>query len=97
MLFVATLTHPLEMCLAREEFYEQFAQWHNGMDDLAEKLEIKIHGAYVNPNEHTFWFVLETEDFGNIAAFFDGIMLTNHDGRVSPVISLSEAERIHNL
>jgi hypothetical protein len=91
MLFVATLNHPPELCLAREEFAHEFKNWAKGMDDLAKTLEITIRGAYLCPNEHTFYFILDAKDFKPVAAFFSGIMLTNNTGRISPVISLKEA------
>lgn len=91
MMYVATLVHPPELCLAREEFGAEAKRWIAGMDDLAKKLGIKIHGAYSCPNEHTFYFVLESDEFKDITAFFSGIMLMNHTGRISPVIALKEA------
>jgi hypothetical protein len=94
MMFVVTLVHSPEMCLAREEFHAEFIAWYDGMKDRAKKHDILIHGAYVCPNEHTFYFVLESGDAKNIAAFFDGIMLTNHTGRISPVITLTEAAEL---
>ncbi len=85
MMFVATLTHPPELCLAREEFGEEAKTWIAGMSDLSKKLGVKVHGAYSCPTEHTFYFVLESDDFKAITAFFSGIMLNNNDGRISPV------------
>jgi len=91
MMFVVTLVHPPELCLAREEFKTDAMQLVDGMDDLAKKLGVKVHGAYSCPNEHTFYFVLESDDFKNISAFLSGKLLTHHTGRVSPVISLTAA------
>jgi len=91
MMYVITLVHTPELCLAREEFGSEAKRWIGGMDDLAKKLNIKIHGAYACPNEHTFYFILESGDFKDITAFFSGIMLMNHTGRVSSVIPLNEA------
>jgi hypothetical protein len=91
MMFAATLTHPPELCFAREEFAPEFRNWANGMDGLAKTLGITIRGAYLCPNEHTFYFILDAKDFKSVAAFFSGIMLTNNTGRISPVISLEEA------
>jgi hypothetical protein len=91
MMFVATLIHSPELCLAREEFADEFKHWTSGMDDLAKKLGITVRGAYVCPNEHTFYFILDAKDLQAVTAFFSGIMLTNNTGRVSSVISLKEA------
>jgi len=38
--------HPPELCLARKEFGAEAKRWIDGMNDLAKKLDIKIHGAY---------------------------------------------------
>ena len=91
MLFVATLVHPPELCLARKEFATETKRWIDGMNDLGKKLNVKIHGAYSCPTEHTFYFILETDDFKAVTSFFSGIMLTHNKGRISSVISLKEA------
>lgn len=90
MMYVVTLTHTPELCLARKEFSSEFKPWLEGMDDLAKNLNIKIHGAYVCPNEHTLYFILESGDFKDITAFFSGIMLMNNTGRISSVLPLKE-------
>ena len=77
-MFVATLVHPPGLCLPREEFAPVYKQWANGMTDLAKNLGITIRGAYVCPNEHTFYFILDSEDLNSVTAFFSGIMLTNN-------------------
>ena len=91
MKVVATLVHTPELCLARKEFSAEFRHWHDGMDDLAKELGITIQGAYSCPNEHTFYFILDSKDLKSITAFFSGIMLTNNTGRISSVIPLKEA------
>jgi hypothetical protein len=91
MMYVATLVHTPELCLARKEYGTEAKRWIDGMNELAKKLNIKIHGAYSCPVEHTFYFILESEDFKTITVFFSGIMLTNHEGQISPVIPLKEA------
>jgi hypothetical protein len=90
-MFIATLVHPPDLCLARMEFSTEAKQWINGMNDLAKKLNIKIHGAYSCPNEHTFYFILESDDLKSITAFFSGVMLTNNKGHISPVIPVKVA------
>jgi hypothetical protein len=91
MMFVATLVHPPELCLARKEFSTEAKRWIDGMNDLAKKLNVKIHGAYSCPNEHTFYFVLESDDLKAISEFFSGVMLTNNKGHISPVIPIKVA------
>jgi hypothetical protein len=94
MMYVVTLVHTPELCLSRKEFSSEFKHWLDEMNDLAKKLGMTIHGAYSCPNEHTFYFILDAKDLKSVTAFFSGIMLTNHTGRVSPVISLNEASSI---
>ncbi|MDD1657673.1 MAG: hypothetical protein LUQ41_04335 [Methanomicrobiales archaeon] len=94
MMFVVTLVHTPELCLARKEFSTEFRRWFDGMNDLAKKLGIRIQGAYSCPNEHTFYFILDASDLNAITAFFSGIMLTNNKGRVSPVVPLIESANI---
>ena len=91
MMFVATLVHPPELCLARKEFGAEAKRWIDGMNDLAKKLSITIHGAYSSPNEHTFYFILESDDLKAIPAFFSGVMLMNNKGHISPVIPIKVA------
>jgi hypothetical protein len=91
MMVVATLIHPPELCLAREEYKTEAMHMIDGMNDMAKKLGVKVHGAYSCPNEHTFYFVLESDDFKNITAFLSGRLLTHHTGRISPVIPLKAA------
>jgi len=91
MMFVATLVHPPELCLARKEFSAEAKRWIDGMNDLAKKQNIKIHGAYSCPNEHTFYFILESDDFKAIPLFFSGVMLANNTAHIAPVIPVKEA------
>jgi len=93
-MYVVTLVHTPELCLARKEFSAEFKPWLEGMNDLAKKLGITIHGAYSCPPEHIFYFILDSKDLNSITAFFSGIMLTNNKGRISPVVSLKEASDI---
>lgn len=94
MMYVVTLVHSPELCLAKKEFSAESKRWFDGMNDLAKKLKIGIHGAYVCPNEHTFYFILESDDFNAINAFFSGIMLTHHKGRISSVVPVQQAANL---
>ncbi len=90
MLFVATLTHAPEQCFAREEYLEGYKSWLDGLAESAKKLGVKVKGAYVSPNEHTFYFVLESENVSAISEVLGPPMLTHSEGCVSPVIDLVE-------
>jgi len=91
MLFLVTLTHASEQCFARKEYSAEGKRWVEEMRKSADRLGIKIHGAYICPNEHTFYFILESDSFKAVSEFLGPPMLTHHTGRVSPVITVEEA------
>jgi len=75
------LVHPPSCVLQGRNLVLKPSAGLTEMNDLAKKLNIRIHGAYSCPNEHTFYFILESDDLKAITAFFSGIMLTNNKGR----------------
>ena len=91
MLFVITLEHPPELCLARKEYLADAKRWQDSLQERAKSLELKIHGAYVSTIEHTFYFVLEANDVKAISEFFSPPFLTHHKARISPVIEIQTA------
>ncbi|MFQ5871603.1 MAG: DUF3303 domain-containing protein [Candidatus Geothermarchaeales archaeon] len=90
MLFVATLTHPPELCLARKEYIEEGKRWIQGLEESAKELGVKIHGAYVSPNEHTFYFVFDSDSLKAASELLGPPMLTHHSARLSPVLDFKE-------
>lgn len=91
MLFVATLRHSPDNCWARDEHEQKAKDWIAGISSKAEESGVELHGAYVTPNEHTFYFVLEADDFGSVTEFLGPPLLEDHDGHVAPVISFEQA------
>lgn len=91
MLFVVTLEHPPELCFARQEYTAEGKLWLDSMGERAKTLGIKIHGAFVSTIEHTFYFIIETDDARVFSEFFSPPFLTHHGARISPVITLQEA------
>ena len=91
MLFMISLEHTPEQCFGRDEFKAEGRQWAEEMRNSAEKLGVKIHGAYVCPNEHIFYFVLESDSLEAISQFLKPPMLTHHTGKISPIITIEEA------
>ncbi|SES68116.1 hypothetical protein SAMN04488587_0548 [Methanococcoides vulcani] len=91
MLFMISLEHTPEQCFGREEYKEEMKQWAGEMRSSAEKLGIKINGAYVCPNEHIFYFILESDSLKAISEFFKPPMLTHHTGKISPIMTIEEA------
>lgn len=90
MIFVATLTHPPELCFGNDQYKAQGKKWVENMRESAKELGVKILGAYLCPNEHTFYFVLDADNYKALSDFLEPPMLTHHSARVSPVITLEE-------
>ena len=90
MIFVATLAHPSELCLANPSYKEERKTWIQNMRESSKKLGVTVHGAYVSPNEHTFYFVLESDNFKAVSDFLSPPMLTHNTARVSPVVTVEE-------
>jgi len=91
MIYVATLTHSPERCWAREKNEEKAEEWIETMESKAEQFGVEVHGAYVTPNEHTFYFVLETDEFESVAGFLGPPLLEDHDAKIAPVTSFRSA------
>jgi hypothetical protein len=91
--YVVTMTHGTENCWARAENEEKAKKWIDGMEETAAEAGVEVEGAYVCPNEHTFYFVLEADSFEGVSTFLGPPLLTDHDAHVAPVISFGEAER----
>lgn len=93
MLFVATLDHTPDNCWARPENEEKAREWIAGMERTAEQAGVEVHGSYVTPNEHRFYFVLEADTFEAVTEFLGPPLLHDHDAHVAPVLTFGEAER----
>lgn len=91
MLFVVTLEHPPELCFARKEYTAEGKLWQDSIGERAKNLGIKIHGVYVSTIEHTFYFILETNDAKALSEFFSPPFLTHNKARISPVTAIQEA------
>ncbi len=89
--FIVSLTHTPENCLSRKEYKEAGKQWVENMRSLADKLNVKIEGAYITPNEHTFYFVLECNGLKELSEFLGPPLLQLHTAKIHPVITLEEA------
>jgi hypothetical protein len=89
--FLVNLTHTPENCLSRAEYEEEGKRWVTNMRESAEKLGVKIEGAYITPNEHTFYFILECNGLKELSEFLGPPLLQLHSGSVHPVISVEEA------
>ena len=61
------------------------------IENYAANTGVTIHGFYLNSNEHTFYFILEAENFLNISKFL-GVdpVLTHHTAKITPVVTLEQ-------
>jgi len=90
LMFVATLTHSPGLCFGNPQYKEEGKKWIKNMRDSAKEAGVKTHGAYLCPNEHTFYFVLEAENLKAISDFLGPPMSTHHRARISPVMGVDE-------
>ena len=94
MYIIARLTHSPELCFGRPEHKEkakEFMEFMENMEKYEKEAEVKVHGFYLNSNEHTFYFIIESDDFGKISKFLGfGPVLTHHTAKITPVVTLEE-------
>ncbi len=88
------LTHTPEQCFAKQEYMKEFAEWVQSMRETAEKLKVKIEGAYITPQEHTFYFILECNNYEAVSTFLGPPMLTHHIGKVAPIIDVEQSSQL---
>jgi hypothetical protein len=94
MFFIAQLTHPPELCFGRPEHKEEAKEMMEFMENM-EKYEkeagVKKHGFFLNSNEHTFYFILEADNFFKVSTFLGARpVLTHHTAKITPVVTLEE-------
>jgi L-rhamnose mutarotase len=94
MYFIAQLTHPPELCFGRPEHKEEAKELQEFLENM-EKYEkeagVTKHGFYLNSNEHTFYFILEADNYSKISKFLGfGPVLTHHTAKITPVVTLEE-------
>ena len=52
---------------------------------------VKLHGFYLNANEHTFYFIIEADNYLKLSKFLGvGPILTHHTAKITPVATLEE-------
>ena len=94
LIIIAQLTHSPELCFGRAEHKEkakEFMEFMENIEKYEQEAGVKVHGFYLNPNEHTFYFIIEADNFGKISKFLgvDSI-LTHHTAKMTPVITGEE-------
>lgn len=66
-------------------------EFMENIENYAANAGVTMHGFYLNSNEHTFYFILEAENFLNISKFL-GVdpVLTHHTAKITPVVTLEQ-------
>ena len=91
MRFIATLTHSPDACWTRTEQRQKAREWIGGIDDRAAEHDIELVGAYVTPTEHTFYIIVEADDYEDVTKFLGPPLLHDHDGHIAPILTLKES------
>jgi hypothetical protein len=88
MLFQVIHTHTNENCPARSpEHAKPFGEW---WQSLKKTTGVKLLSGYVSPIDHTFYFVIEADDFTAVTRELGGLNPLG-SGSIRPVISLDQA------
>ena len=94
MIFIAQLTHSPELCFGRPEHKEkakEFKEFMENMEKYEKEAGVKMQGFYLNSNEHTFYFIVEADNFLKISKFLGfSPLLTHHTAKITPVVTLEE-------
>jgi len=94
LIFIAQLTHSPELCFGRPEHKEkakELMEFMENMEKYGKEAGVKVHGFYLNANEHTFYFILEADNYLKISKFLGvGPVLTHHTAKITPVVTLEE-------
>jgi hypothetical protein len=91
---IAQLTHSPELCFGRPEHKEkaqELMEFMANMEKYEKEAGVKVHGFYLNSNEHTFYFIVEADNFLKISTFL-GVepVLTHHTAKITPVVTLEQ-------
>jgi hypothetical protein len=94
MLFIAQLTHSPELCFGRLEHKErgkELMEWLKNIEKYEKEVGVKVHGLYLNSPEHTFYFILDADNYSKISKFLgvDPVLL-HHTAKVTPVVGKEE-------
>jgi adenosine/AMP kinase len=94
VIVIAQLTHAPELCFGRAEHKakaKELMEFMGNIEQYAKDAKDTLHGFYLNSNEHTFYFILEADNFPNISKFL-GVdpVLTHHTAKITPVVTLTQ-------
>jgi len=90
MLFVATHLHTPELCPSDNPENVKKTVGVMASKSHAEKSGVNVIGSYIAPEEHVLYFVIESNDYSKIVAFFRPIMKMG-TLKLTPVSTLADA------
>jgi len=94
LFFIAQLTHTPELCFGRPEHKEiakVLMEFMENMGKYENEAGVKKHGFYLNANEHTFYFILESDNYANVSKFLSiDPLLIHHTAKITPVVTLEQ-------
>ncbi|KAB1186942.1 MULTISPECIES: DUF3303 family protein [Haloferax] len=88
MKFIVRLTHSPDNCWARPENQEKATEFQQRLENVDEELGVTVHSAFVAPNEHTFYLVLDAESFEGVVGLLGPPVLEDHEADITPVMSI---------
>lgn len=91
MRFIVSLTHSAANCWARDEHEGKASQLTERLADAEDEHGVTVDGAYVAPNEHTFYLVLEAERFEAVTGLLGPPVLQDHTADIVPVTTIEGA------
>ena len=91
MLFHVRATHSPENCWARDEHEGKASEIVARMENAEETFSVTVHSSHVAPNEHTFYFIVESDSFEGVTRLFGPPLLQDHDTDVVPVTTFGGA------
>ena len=66
-------------------------EFMQNMEKYEKEAGVKVHGFYLNANEHTFYFILESDNYLDVSKFLGcEPILTHHTAKITPVVTLKE-------
>lgn len=90
MLFNVTLHHSPDNCWARPENEGKATELIERLEN-GEEYGVGVRSAYVAPNEHTFFLVLESDSFEGLTSLLGTPLLADHQADITPVTTFVEA------
>lgn len=87
MVFQVVHTHTNESCPAQStEQAKRLGEWWQSVKKTS---GIKVLAGYVSPIDHTFYIILDADDFQTVARSL-GALNTYGTGRIIPVLTLDQ-------